>query len=73
MPTINRFYTWKKLIFLSNLLVLALKFTRRVIVFFNEKKQCARALTLFAVFGLKAVQINGNMNQTDRVEALEKF
>ena len=45
----------------ATLMIIALKFTRRVIVFFNEKKQCARAHALFSVFGLKAVQVNGNM------------
>lgn len=29
-------------------------FHKRVIVFFNEKKQCQRAHILFAIFGLKA-------------------
>jgi len=57
----------------ATLILLALKFTRRVIIFFNEKKQCARAHALFSCFNLKAVQCNGNMTQTERVEALEQF
>jgi ATP-dependent RNA helicase DDX27 len=28
---------------------------------------------LFAVFGLKSAEIHGNMSQTDRMEAIEKF
>lgn len=48
-------------------------FHKRVIVFFNEKKQCQRAHILFAVFGLKAAQIHGNMSQTERMESIEKF
>lgn len=44
------------------LVALAHKFTRRVIIFFNEKKQCARVNALFAVFGFKAVQVHGNMS-----------
>lgn len=36
-------------------------FHNRVIVFFNEKKQCTRAHILFAVFGLKSAEIHGNM------------
>ena len=40
----------------ATLLLLALKaFNKRVIVFFNEKKQVGRIHTLFAMFGLKAV------------------
>jgi len=57
----------------ATLILLALKFTRRVIIFFNEKVQCARAQTLFSCFKLKAVQCNGNMTQTERVDALEQF
>ena len=48
-------------------------FHKRVIIFFNEKKQCQRAHILFAVFGLKSAEIHGNMSQTDRMEAIEKF
>jgi len=58
----------------ATLLLLALKsFGQRVIVFCNEKKQCNRLHTLFTMFGLKAVQVQGNMNQLDRMEAVEKF
>lgn len=40
----------------ATLILLAKKgFNKRTIVFFNEKKQCARALILFTMFGLKAV------------------
>ena len=48
-------------------------FRERVIVFFNEKKQCQRAHILFSVFGLKSAEIHGNMTQTERMEAIEKF
>ena len=42
----------------ATLLLLLLKsFGKRVIVFCNEKKQCNRLHTLFAMFGLKAVQV----------------
>lgn len=58
----------------ATLLLLALKsFGQRVIIFCNEKKQCNRLHTLFTMFGLKAVQVQGNMNQLDRMEAVEKF
>lgn len=48
-------------------------FRERCIVFFNEKKQCQRAHILFAVFGLRSAEIHGNMSQTERMEAIEKF
>lgn len=48
-------------------------FHQRVIIFFNEKKQCSRAHILFAVFGLKSAEIHGNMTQTERMDAIEKF
>jgi superfamily II DNA/RNA helicase len=37
-------------------------FHKRVIIFFNEKKQCQRAHILFAIFGLKSAEIHGNMS-----------
>lgn len=48
-------------------------FHQRVIVFFNEKKQCQRAHILFSVFGLKSAEIHGNMTQSERMDAIEKF
>jgi ATP-dependent RNA helicase DDX27 len=48
-------------------------FHQRVIVFFNEKKQCQRAHILFSVFGLKSAEIHGNMSQSERMDAIEKF
>ena len=48
-------------------------FHQRVIVFFNEKKQCQRAHILFAIFGLKSAEVHGNMSQTERMAAIEKF
>lgn len=48
----------------ATLILLARKaFNRRTIVFFNEKKQVSRALILFMMFGLKAVEVHGNMTQ----------
>lgn len=46
----------------ASLILLAKKaFNKRTIVFFNEKKQCSRALILFTMFGLRAVEVHGNM------------
>ena len=37
-------------------------FNKRTIIFFNEKKQVSRAMILFTMFGLKAVEVHGNMS-----------
>lgn len=48
----------------ATLILLATRaFHKRTIVFFNEKKQCSRGLILFTMFGLKAVEVHGNMSQ----------
>ena len=45
------------------LLCLCLKgFNKRTIIFYNEKVLCKRANSLFAVFGLSAAQVHGNMS-----------
>lgn len=47
----------------ASLILLAKKgFNKRTIIFFNEKKQVARAMILFTMFGLKAVEVHGNMS-----------
>lgn len=46
----------------ATLLNMVLKhFKKRVIIFFNEKVQCHRMLILFKIFGLPAVQVQGNL------------
>ena len=58
----------------STLLSLVLRhFKQRVIVFFNEKVQCHRMLVMFKIFGLKAVQVQGNLTQQERMDAIEQF
>ena len=48
----------------ATLILLCLKaFRKRVIVFVNEKKQCGRLSTLFAFFGLKSVEVHGDLSQ----------
>jgi hypothetical protein len=45
------------------LLCLCLKgFNKRTIIFYNEKVLCKRANSLFAIFGLSAAQVHGNMS-----------
>ena len=58
----------------STLLLLCLKaFKKRVIIFFNEKKQCSRVHALFAFFGLKSAEVHGDLPQEDRLGNVEKF
>ena len=45
----------------------------RTIIFLNEKKDCERLYALFIFFGLKAAQIHGNINQSDRMKNVELF
>lgn len=58
----------------ATLLTLCLKsFKKRVIVFFNEKVQCHRMLVIFKIFGLKAAEVQGNLTQQERMDAIEQF
>ena len=58
----------------STLLLLCLKaFKKRVIIFFNEKKQCGRLHSLFAFFGLNSVEVHGDLTQEQRLANVEKF
>lgn len=58
----------------STLLLLCLKaFKKRVIIFFNEKKQCGRLHSLFAFFGLNSVEVHGDLSQEERLGNVEKF
>ena len=55
-------------------MLLAMKtFKKRVIVFFNEKKQVSRIHALFALFGLKSVEVHGDLPQIQRLNNVEKF
>ena len=58
----------------ATLLNLCLRyFKKRVIIFFNEKVQCHRMLILFKIFGMKACEVQGNLTQQERMEAIESF
>lgn len=58
----------------ATLILLATRaFHKRTIIFFNEKKQVARALILFTMLGLKAVEVHGNMSQQERMKGIELF
>lgn len=45
----------------------------RVIVFFNEKKESHRIANAARVFGLPVAELNGNMNQVERMAAIADF
>ncbi|KAI4174033.1 MAG: hypothetical protein LQ343_002597 [Gyalolechia ehrenbergii] len=48
-------------------------FTDRTIVFFRQKKEAHRVRILFALCGLKAAELHGNMSQDQRISALTSF
>ena len=57
-------------------IVLALcarSFHARVIVFFRSKQHCHRMAILFGLHALNCAELHGNLTQTQRLEALEKF
>jgi superfamily II DNA helicase RecQ len=45
----------------------------RVIIFSNEKVQCTRLAALLNIYGFKAAEVHGNMEQRDRLDSVEKF
>ncbi|KAK3057534.1 nucleolar DEAD-box protein required for synthesis of 60S ribosomal subunit [Extremus antarcticus] len=47
--------------------------TDRVIVFFRQKKDAHRVRVVFALLGLKAAELHGNMTQEQRIQAIESF
>lgn len=53
--------------------ILKKSFKTRVIVFCNEKLQCSRLLALLTMFGFKAGECHGNMEQAERLSAVEQF
>ena len=57
-------------------IVLALcqrSFKQRVLVFCQSKEECHRLFLLFSFFQLRAAELQGNLTQTQRMEALELF
>ena len=59
---------------LGYLLYLCVKVhTDRAIIFFRQKKEAHRIRILFALCGLKAVELHGSMTQEQRIHAIEAF
>ncbi|KAF2119870.1 P-loop containing nucleoside triphosphate hydrolase protein [Lophiotrema nucula] len=48
-------------------------YTERVIIFFRQKKEAHRVRVIFAICGLKASELHGNMSQEQRIQAVESF
>lgn len=48
-------------------------FTKKVLIFTNTKSQCHRLYCLLTFFGLRAAEVQGNLNQRQRMASVEKF
>ncbi|CAK3803733.1 ATP-dependent RNA helicase drs1 [Lecanosticta acicola] len=48
-------------------------YTDRVIIFFRQKKEAHRVRVIFALCGMKAAELHGNMSQEQRINAIESF
>ncbi|KAF1844181.1 DEAD-domain-containing protein [Cucurbitaria berberidis CBS 394.84] len=48
-------------------------YTERVIIFFRQKKEAHRVRVVFALCGLKASELHGNMSQEQRIQSVEAF
>lgn len=42
-------------------------------IFMTTKKDCARMHVILGLLGVKCAQLHGNLSQTMRVQALQKF
>lgn len=48
-------------------------FTKRVLVFSKTKKQCHRLAIILGLLGKRVCELHGNLTQTERFDAFEKF
>ncbi|KAF2461860.1 P-loop containing nucleoside triphosphate hydrolase protein [Lineolata rhizophorae] len=48
-------------------------YTDRAIVFFRQKREAHRARVIFALCGLRASELHGNMSQEQRISSVEAF
>ncbi|KAI4614702.1 nucleolar DEAD-box protein required for synthesis of 60S ribosomal subunit [Alternaria ethzedia] len=48
-------------------------YTEKVIIFFRQKKEAHRVRVVFALCGLKASELHGNMSQEQRIQSVEAF
>ncbi|KAF2442743.1 ATP-dependent RNA helicase-like protein DRS1 [Karstenula rhodostoma CBS 690.94] len=48
-------------------------YTDRVIIFFRQKKEAHRVRVVFALCGIKATELHGNLSQEQRIQSVEAF
>ncbi|KAF2276853.1 DEAD-domain-containing protein [Westerdykella ornata] len=48
-------------------------YTERVIIFFRQKKEAHRVRIVFALCGLKAGELHGNLTQEQRIQSVDAF
>ncbi|KAJ5756412.1 Transcription factor [Penicillium manginii] len=48
-------------------------YTKRVIIFFRQKKEVHRVRIIFGLLGLKAAELYGSMSQEQRIKSVENF
>ncbi|KAJ5682766.1 ATP-dependent RNA helicase drs1 [Penicillium macrosclerotiorum] len=48
-------------------------YTKRVIIFFRQKKEAHRVRIIFGLLGLKAAELHGSMSQEQRIKSVENF
>ncbi|KAF2492252.1 DEAD-domain-containing protein [Lophium mytilinum] len=48
-------------------------YTDRVIIFFRQKKEAHRVRVVFALCGMKAAELHGNLSQEQRIQSVESF
>ncbi|CAI7596934.1 unnamed protein product [Penicillium palitans] len=48
-------------------------YTKRVIIFFRQKKEAHRVRIIFGLLGLKAAELHGSLSQEQRIKSVENF
>ncbi|KAJ5581632.1 Transcription factor [Penicillium sp. DV-2018c] len=48
-------------------------YTKRVIIFFRQKKEAHRVRIIFGLLGLKAAELHGSLTQEQRIKSVENF
>ncbi|KAJ6035701.1 hypothetical protein N7499_002828 [Penicillium canescens] len=48
-------------------------YTKRVIIFFRQKKEAHRVRIIFGLLGLKAGELHGSLSQEQRIKSVESF
>ncbi|CAG7940685.1 unnamed protein product [Penicillium nalgiovense] len=48
-------------------------YSKRVIIFFRQKKEAHRVRIIFSLLGLKAAELHGSLSQEQRIKSVENF